>query len=152
MKRGHKKEQGGGEPIQVSCFTLDETNCGIDIALVQEINDDLTITPVPLAPDYVLGIMNLRGRIVTVIDQSRKLGFRKSELGRTSRIIIVRWQNEYIGLLVDKVTEILAIDSTQIGEPPSNIRGVQGRFFKGVVKASGKELLAILNLDAILAE
>jgi purine-binding chemotaxis protein CheW len=151
MKRGEKIEVGG-EPIQVSCFTLDETNCGIDISQVQEINDDLTITPVPLAPDYVLGIMNLRGRIVTVIDLSRKLGFRKSEIHRTSRIIIVLWQNEYTGLLVDKVTEILAIDSREIGEPPSNIKGMQGRFFKGVVKKSGKELLAILDLNAILAD
>ena len=142
----------GGEPIQVSCFTLDETNCGIDISQVQEINDDLTITPVPLAPDYVLGIMNLRGRIVTVIDLSRKLGFRKSKIHRASRIIIVRWQNEYTGLPVDKVTEILAIDSREIGEPPSNIKGMQGKFFKGVVKKSGKELLAILDLEAILTD
>lgn len=151
MKRGEKIEVGG-EPIQVSCFTLDETNCGIDISQVQEINDDLTITPVPLAPDYVLGIMNLRGRIVTVIDLSRKLGFRKSEIHRASRIIIVRWQNEYTGLLVDKVTEILAIDRREIGEPPSNIKGMQGKFFRGVVKKSGKELLAILDLEAILAD
>lgn len=151
MKRGEKIEVGG-KPIQVSCFTLDETNCGIDISQVQEINDDLTITPVPLAPDYVLGIMNLRGRIVTVIDLSRKLGFRKSEIHRASRIIIVRWQNEYTGLLVDKVTEILAIDSREIGEPPSNIKGMQGKFFRGVVKKSGKELLAILDLEAILAD
>lgn len=152
MKRGEKKEGGDGEPIQVSCFTLDETNCGIDIALVQEINDDLTITPVPLTPEYVLGIMNLRGQIVTVIDLSRKLGFRQSELSRTSRIIIVRWQNEYIGLLVDKVTEILAINSQEIAEPPSNIKGAQGRFFREVVKQSGRELLAILDLEAILTE
>ncbi|MGV1098866.1 chemotaxis protein CheW [Thiovibrio sp. JS02] len=152
MRRGEMKEGGSGESIQVSCFLLDETHCGIDISRVQEINDDLTITPVPLAPDYVLGIMNLRGRIVTVIDLSRKLGFRKAEIGRTGRIIIVRWQNEYAGMLVEKVTEILAIDSGEIAEPPSNIRGLQGSFFRGVVKKNGKELLAVLDLEAILAE
>lgn len=144
--------EGSGETVQVSCFTLDDTTCGIDIAVVQEINDDLTITPVPLAPEYVLGIMNLRGQIVTVIDQARKLGFRPSAIGKSSRIIIVHWQHEQIGLLVDRVTEVLTIDKGEIAEAPANIGGAQGRFFRGVVKKGGRDLLALLDIEAILAE
>lgn len=147
-----QQEAKGSEPIQISCFYLDQTFCGIDIDLVQEINDDLTITEVPLSPEYVLGIMNLRGQIVTVIDQGQKLGFDRAEIDHSSRIIIVRWQGEHVGLLVDEVTDVITSDKSDIVEPPSNIKGAQGKFFKGVVKRPNEELLAILNIEAILAE
>ena len=62
------------DTIQLACFVIDELLCGIDIKWVQEINRNLELTQVPLSPDYVVGIMNLRGRIVTVINLGKKLG------------------------------------------------------------------------------
>ena len=140
------------EMIQLSGFYIGDTLCGVDINLIQEINDDLSITKVPLAPDYVLGIKNLRGQIVTIIDQSRKFGFEPSEIGKKSRIIIVESLGEHIGLLVDRVTEVVAADKKAIAEPPSNIRGVQGKYFTGVFQTAQKELLAILDVEAVMSD
>ena len=74
--------------LQFSSFYLDGTLCGINIAQVQEINDDLNLTKVPLSPEYVMGIMNLRGQIVTIINLSMKIGFVPSEIGPKSRVVI----------------------------------------------------------------
>lgn len=138
------------DTMQISTFYLDDTLCGIDIDLVQEINGDLSFTPVPLAEEYVLGVMNLRGQIVTVIDQSRKIGFAPVVITADSRVVIVRSQGESIGVVVDKVKEVVTIDRKVIGKPPSNIKGSQGKFFSGVVQTERHELLALLDIDEIL--
>ncbi len=137
---------------QYSGFYIGDTLLGVDISNVQEINNNLNLTRVPLAPDYVLGIMNLRGKIVTVVDQSIKLGFEPSEMGKKSRIIIVRSNDEHIGLLVDSVTEVVTAEKGSITEPPSNIRGIQGKYFTGIIQTGDNELLAILDVDAMLAD
>ena len=135
---------------QFSCFYLGDTLYGYDIDLVQEVNDELTITRVPLSPDYVVGIMNLRGQIITVIDQQKKIGLSSTEITKSSRVIIIRSKSEYIGLLVDRIAEVVTCRQGDIGKPPSNIHGVQGRLFKGVVRTPGNELLALLDIDAVL--
>ena len=152
MDTDNQQISQAGETIQLSCFYLDDTLCGLDINIVQEINQDLQITKVPMSPDYVVGIMNLRGQIVTVIDQSRKIGFDPSTLTDESRVIIVTSQNEHIGLLVDRVTEVVTTPLNDIADPPSNIKGVQGKFFKGVVHTTNNEILALLDVEAVLAE
>ncbi len=138
------------ENIQISTFYLGDTLCGIDIDLVQEINGDLAFTPVPLADESVLGIMNLRGQIVTVIDQSRKIGFPPVTITSDSRVIIVRSAGEYIGVVVDKVKEVVTVPKSVISKPPSNIKGSQGKFFTGVIQTDKHELLALLDIDEIL--
>lgn len=139
------------EHLQFSSFYLHDTLCGIDISQVQEINADLDITRVPLAPEYVMGIKNLRGQIVTVINQSLKIGYSPSELGKDSKIIIVNSGEEYVGLLADRINDIITATGSEISEPPSNVKGAQGNFFSGVLKSKGKELMAILNLNEVLA-
>ena len=152
MSSNEAGKSEGDEARQLAAFYLDETLCGVDIDLVQEINEDFSITPLPLAPDYVVGIMNLRGQIVTVINQCKKLGFNVSPMGRNSRVIIVRSQDEHIGLLVDKVTEVVTIRKNDVAEPPSNIKGAQGRFFQGVVQTADHELMALIDVEAVLAD
>lgn len=140
------------EEIQFSCFYLGETLCGLDIRLVQEINDNLSITDVPLSPDFVVGILNLRGQIITVIDQRKKIGLGVSEINGSTRIIIVKSARDYIGLLVDKLAEVVTATRKQIAKPPSNVNGIQGSFFSGVVHTANNELLGLLNLDTLLSE
>lgn len=152
VENDNQQTSQDGEFIQLSCFYLEDTLCGLDINIVQEINEDLQITKVPLSKDYIVGIMNLRGQIVTVIDQGRKIGFEPSTITEDSRVIIVNSQNEHIGLLVDRVTEVLTTPVKDIADPPSNIKGVQGKFFKGVVHTAKNEILALLDVEAVLAE
>ncbi|MCB2181027.1 MAG: chemotaxis protein CheW [Desulfobulbaceae bacterium] len=152
METDKQHPDRGSDFIQLSCFYLQDTFCGLDINIVQEINEDLQITKVPLSQDYVIGIMNLRGQIVTVVDQSRKIGFEPSVISEDSRVIIVNSQNEHIGLLVDRVTEVLTISTKDIADAPSNIEGAQGKFFKGVVHTAKNEILALLDVEAVLTE
>lgn len=140
------------EEIQFSCFYLGETLCGLNIQSVQEINDDFSITDVPLSPDFVVGILNLRGQIITVIDQNQKIGLGVSKMDEDSRIIIVKSARDYVGLLVDRLAEVVTTTTKQIAKPPSNVNGIQGGFFYGVVHTQNNELLGLLNLDTLLSE
>ena len=108
--------------LQLSLFYLDDTLCGININQVQEINEDLTITKVPLSPDYVMGIMNLRGQIITVINLAMKIGLSPSTITPVSRVVIVSSNGEYIGLLVDKIADVITIPKNKIAESPANIK------------------------------
>ena len=140
------------EEVQFACFYLGDTLCGFDIELVQEVNDEFNITPVPLSPNYVLGIMNLRGQIITVVDQNIKMGLQPCQIEKTSRVIIVKSNSEYIGLLVDRVAEVVKTTRKSIAKPPSNLKGVQGKFFKGIIHTESKELLGLLDIDILLDE
>ena len=140
------------ELLQFSSFYLDDTLCGIEIEKVQEINDDLSITRVPLSPDYVMGIMNLRGQIVTIINLSMKIGFTPSVVTPKSRIVIINSKDEQIGLLVDEITEVVTAPRKEIADPPANIKGVQGKFFEGILHTSDNELMALLNVEVVLED
>ncbi|GAB1408968.1 chemotaxis protein CheW [Desulfovibrionales bacterium] len=138
-------------PVQLSCFYVGSALCAIDINLIQEMNKHMAMTTVPQAPEYVLGIMNLRGRIVTIIDLGRKLGLAWSKKTDRSRIIIVNSRDENIGLLVDSITDVVTARWEDVEPTPSNIKGVKGRYFEGVFKAS-KDLVAILDVETVLAD
>lgn len=141
-----------GDLLQFSSFYLGDTLCGININRVQEINEDMNITRVPLSSDYVMGIMNLRGRIVTIVNLSMKIGLAPSVIGPESRVVIVDSKGEHIGLLVDKVTEVITVAQEQMADPPANIKGAQGKFFEGVLHTSNHELMALLNVEVVLED
>ena len=137
--------------IEMATFYLGDALCGMDILKVQEINKLLEMTKVPQAPDYVKGILNLRGQIVTVIDLGKKLGLSMTDMGTHTRNIIVNSNNEYIGLLVDRIGDVERTDRDKIEPPPANIGGLQGKYFEGVFKKD-KSLIGILNVEEVLKE
>jgi len=136
--------------FQICSFYLGDALCGIDINSVQEISKDMEISDVPLSPDWVLGIKNLRGGIVSVIDLGEKIGLQPSKIDENSRIIIVNWNEEYIGLLVDKISNILQADRNLLEDPPSNVKGMQGKYFQGVINTDSG-LIALMHIDAVLS-
>jgi purine-binding chemotaxis protein CheW len=135
--------------VELATFYLEDALFGMDILKVQEINKNMQRTKVPHAPEYVLGIINLRGRIVTIIDLGRKLGLDPSQLSEENRNIIVDCQDELTGLLVDRIADVVSVDSSKVLPPPTNVRGTQGRFFEGVFKTDNG-LVAILNVEEVL--
>ena len=143
--------QSAGGTVELATFYVGEALCGMDILKVQEINKLMDMTRVPQAPTYVMGILNLRGQIVTVIDLGKKLGLTSIELNDTSRNIIVNSENEYIGLLVSRIGDVVEADWQKVEEPPANIGGVQGNYFKGVFKTKDR-LIGILDAERVLAE
>ena len=89
--------------MELATFYIGDALCGMDILRIQEINKHMEMTVVPQAPDYVMGILNLRGQIVTVIDLGQKLGLSSIELSDEARNIIVNSEDEHIGLVADRI-------------------------------------------------
>lgn len=137
------------QQILVATLFLGESVFGIDTAEVQEVVTAADVTPVHHAPGYVLGVMNLRGRIATVIDLGLKLNLDRVAPGPENRILIVEWQGEYIGMLVDRVADVLTIERSALKPPPENVHGLQGRNFKGVCETTA-HLVAFLDLEKVL--
>jgi purine-binding chemotaxis protein CheW len=140
-----------GQVLLVSTFHLGDTMFGIDTLRVQEAIKIPDITKVPRAQGAILGVINLRGRIVTIIDLNSKLGLELSPVAADSRLIIVSWEDEQIGFLVDRIDDVIPIERSEIKPPPSNVKGMQGQFFEGVHQ-SEKGLLVVLNVDAVLVD
>jgi len=137
--------------IEMATFYVGNALFGMDILKVQEINKSLDMTSVPQAPEYVKGILNLRGQIVTIIDLGVKLGLSKIEIGPDTRNIIVNSKNEYIGLLVDRIGDVERTSEDKIEAPPANIGGVKAKYFEGVCKKENR-LIGILNVEKVLSE
>ena len=135
--------------VDLATFYVGDALYGLDILKIQEINKLMETTSVPQSPDYVIGIMNLRGQIVTVIDLGHILGLPGIELSDESRNIIDNSQDEYIGFMVDRISDVMRADIEKVEPPPSNMGGVQGKFFDGVFKTENS-LIGILNVEEVL--
>lgn len=139
------------DDIEFSTFYVGGALCGINILNIQEINKHFEITKVPQASDYIEGILNLRGRIVTIMDLGKKLGLAPVTKSKDNRNIIVNSDDEHIGLLVDSISDVALAKKDDIEPAPSNIGGVKGKYFKGVLKTD-KKLIGILDIDEVLKE
>lgn len=148
MEKPDEKKMAG-RSVEMATFYVGEALCGMDILNVQEINKLMDMTTVPQAPEYVMGILNLRGQIVTIVDLGRKLKLGKTEVSDMSRNIIVNSKDEYIGLLVTRISDVVEVDRDKVEPPPANIGGVQGKFFKGVFKTR-ERLIGILDVGKVL--
>lgn len=137
--------------VELTTFYMGDLLFGIDISHVVEINRLLDITPVPQAPEYVLGVMNLRGKIVTVIDLGRKNGLGSTEISKKTRNLIVNSQNEPIGLLVDRVADVVFAEAEKLLPPPSNVQGIHRKYLKGVYQTE-KGLIAVLDVEEVLKD
>jgi len=133
----------------IAIFHVGRYVCGLMISSIQEINKNLLLTPVHEAPDYVRGIINLRGNIVTVIDLRRKLGLESVQLQASTRNVIVKLDKEMVGLLVDAVDDIVEIDPAGIKPTPAHLAKELGDAFEGVIQLED-ELVAILELTHLL--
>lgn len=135
--------------ILAATFMLGPATFGVDTAQVQEVVRLGNLTPVHHAPADIVGIRNLRGRIVTVIDLRIRLDLGRVSAGPESRIFIVEGQGEPIGLLVDQVADTIDVSPADLHPAPSNVNGVQSRHLRGVCR-HGTRLVALLDLTAIL--
>jgi len=139
------------EGLELSIFEVGSLTCAVDISDIQEINKHIEITPVDNAPDYIRGMMNLRGNIITVIDMRAKFEMEiKEDYDEDTRILVVKIEEESIGLLVDKMLDVVQAKRSAIETPPSNIQGIAGKYFSSIYKMEGI-LAAVLNIEEILA-
>ena len=146
-----QEDRKANKILELATFYIGEALCGIDILNIQEINRNMDITWAPHAPEYVKGVLNLRGKIVTIIDLGRKLGLSPVATTKENRNIIVNSEDENIGFLVDQISDVLPADPNKIEPAPANISGVQGKFFQGVFKTENS-LIGVLSIDAVLKD
>lgn len=144
-----QEQEDSAEGRELALFQIKETIYGIDTRFVQEINQNTRITVVHRSPDYVRGVINLRGEIVTVIDLRKKFGLRSIEINEDMQVVVVRYKEEDIGLLVDSMLDVISVWQKEISPPPANIDGAVGNFFEGVYQMN-EHLVAILNLNELL--
>ncbi len=145
------KEQGreAGELLQLVSFILGNEEFGVDILHVQEINRMMLITKVPNAPGYVEGVINLRGRVIPVIDLRLKLGMEKKEPDKNTRIVVVEVREKIVGFIVDAVKEVIRIPEEITEEPPDIVTGLNSEYIKAVGKLEDR-LLILIDLKKIL--
>lgn len=138
--------------VELAIFNVGDIVCALKSIEVQEIIKNQEITMVHHAPEYVKGVINLRGQIVTIISMHKKfnLDIPPGSKNTDAQIVIVKMGEESVGLLVDSVDDILLANTDHIEEPPSNLRGVNGDYFTGIYKKQDA-LVAILNIQEILA-
>ncbi|PCJ33149.1 MAG: chemotaxis protein CheW [Gammaproteobacteria bacterium] len=134
----------------VSC-KLDGETYGINVMQVQEVLRITDIAPVPGSPSYVLGIINLRGNVVTVVDTRQRFGIASKENNDLSRIIIVEVNNNVLGMLVDSVAEVVYLHQSEIDSVPTVSSDESTRFIQGVSSTNGK-LLILIDIDKFLAD
>jgi purine-binding chemotaxis protein CheW len=137
--------------VLLATFYIRDVHCALPALAVQEVIRPGRNTLVPHGPDCVVGIINLRGKIVTLVDLARKLELGSTEGTEDTRALIVEWKGEFVGLLVDRVSDVREIRPDSISPPPANVRGAQGRFLEGVHEAEGK-LLAVLSVEEVLSD
>lgn len=135
--------------MQCVTFRLEEEIYGINVMQVQEVLRVTEIAPVPGAPDYVLGIINLRGNVVTVIDTRERLGLGSKERDESTRIVIIEAEKLVVGILVDAVAEVVDLRASEIESPPSVGNDESSKYIQGVACRDG-ELLILVDLNKLL--
>jgi purine-binding chemotaxis protein CheW len=139
------------ELLQLVGFKLENEEYGVDILRVKEIIKMIKLTPIPSAPDYIEGVINLRGKIIPVVDIRRKMGMNKKEIDKNSRIIVVELNDKTLGFIVDEVSEVLRIPKSITEPPPSEFAsGIDQNFITSIAKLE-ERLLILLDLERALA-
>jgi purine-binding chemotaxis protein CheW len=146
-----KKDQVNDEVLQWVTFQLEEETYGINVMQVREVLRYNEIAPVPGAPDYVLGIINLRGNVVTVIDTRSRFGLIPGEVTDNTRIIVIESERQVIGILVDSVAEVVYLRTSEIDTTPSVGTDESAKFIQGVSNRYGK-LLILVDLNKLLTD
>lgn len=146
-----RKDKSNDEVLQWVTFQLEEETYGINVMQVREVLRYTEIAPVPGAPDYVLGIINLRGNVVTVIDTRSRFGLLQGEITDNTRIIVIESERQVIGILVDSVAEVVYLRSSEIDTTPSVGTDESAKFIQGVSNRDGK-LLILVDLNKLLTE
>lgn len=138
------------ELLQLVSFKIGNEEFGVDILKVQEINRMMSITKVPSAPSFVEGVINLRGRVIPVIDLRIKMGLPKKETGKNTRIVVVELEGTTVGFIVDEVSEVLRIPRSITEAPPEMVAGINADYITAVGKLEDR-LLILLDLEKVLS-
>ena len=137
--------------LQYVTFLLKDETYGINVMQVQEVLRYSEIAPVPGAPSYVLGIINLRGNVVTVIDTRQRFGLVPADVTDNTRVVIIEVEKQVIGILVDAVSEVVYLNQSEIEKAPNVGTEESTKFIQGVCHKDDR-LLILVELDKMMTE
>jgi purine-binding chemotaxis protein CheW len=139
-----------GEERQLVVLQLGAELYGVDIARVHEIIRMQSVTRVPRSPEFVEGVINLRGKVIPVVDLRRRFGLTIADHTRASRIVVVELGDQVVGIVVDGVSEVLRINQATVEPPSPVVAGIDSEYLHGIAKLADR-LIMLLDLDRILA-
>ena len=148
MDSSQKKQDD--ELLQLVTFSIGEEEFGVNILKVQEIIRTMEITKVPRSPDFVEGVINLRGKVIPIIDLRRRFGLAPRPEDKDTRIIVIEINSIIVGFVVDAVSEVLRIPASTVGPPPPVVAGVESDYISGVGQLADRHLI-MLDLDRLLS-
>ena len=137
--------------LQWVTFKLENEKYGVNVMQVQEVLRMTEIAPVPGAPHYVVGIVNLRGNVVTVIDTRTRFGLMEQEADDDTRIIVIEAEGQVVGILVDAVAEVIEMRASEIESTPNVGNEESSKFIRGVTSQDG-ELIILIDLNKLLTD
>jgi purine-binding chemotaxis protein CheW len=140
-----------GDEQQLVVFELGAELYGVEIARVHEIIRLQTVTRVPRAPAFVEGVINLRGKVIPVVDLRRRFGLPSAEHTRSTRIVVVEIGDQVVGIVVDGVSEVLRVNTATVEPPSPVIAGIDSEYLHGIAKLP-ERLVVLLDLDRVLAK
>ncbi|MFA8341619.1 MAG: chemotaxis protein CheW [Rhodothermaceae bacterium] len=143
--------KANSELLQVVSFNIGEEEFGVDILKVQEINKISEITSIPDSPSHVEGVINLRGKVIPIIDLRVKLGTQKKVYDHKTRILVVEIDNKTVGFVVDSVKEVLRIPQDIIEPPPKIVEGINSEYITAIGKLDNR-LLILLDMEKVLTD
>lgn len=145
----NEEQQAAGPVTQWVTFRLDDETYGINVMQVQEVLPMTEIAPVPGAPEFVMGIINLRGNVVTVIDTRMRFGLPPREAGENNRIVVIEAQEQIAGIMVDSVAEVTNVRENDIDTAPNVGNEDSSRYIYGVVSRPS-DLLILVDVNRLL--
>lgn len=150
LSQREEKTEEEEEQIQLLTFMLADEEYGLNIMDIKEIVRPKEATEVPRTPSYVQGIISLRGVIIPIFDVKKKLGLAEGDQDPRNRIIVVKSNDHFYGLLVDSVVQVMDVPLSKIDPPPEIVGSVEGEFLIGIGKMD-ERLIILLNLQKIIA-
>lgn len=150
LSEQHNNEHDG-DLLQLVTFRIGEEEFGVDILAVQEIIRLMQITMVPRAPAFIEGVINLRGKVIPVINMRTRFNMPALEHDSNTRIVVMEFDQKIVGFLVDGVSEVLRIPAGTVEAAPPIVAGIGSEYIKGVGKLEDR-LLILLDLDNLLSD
>jgi purine-binding chemotaxis protein CheW len=149
MTESGQTAEGNNELLQLVSFKVEGEEFGVDILKVQEIIRMLEITQVPDTPPFIDGVLNLRGKVIPIMDLRSRFGLPRKDHDKNSRIVVVDLSGKIIGFVVDCVNEVLRIPKSVTEAPPPILSGIDAEYITAVGKLEDR-LLLLLDLDRVI--
>jgi purine-binding chemotaxis protein CheW len=139
-----------GEEKKVIVFALGSEEYGVEVEKVRTIERMQPMTRVPKTPDFIQGVINLRGLVIPILDLRSRFGLDRVDYTDNTRIIIVSAGDFEVGLIVDSANDVIDLDTDHIDSPPEIVGGIKAKYLDGIARVGESRLLVLLNLEQVL--